>query len=249
MSNIIKIKVNNHIATGTGKPLSLFKHLKAILDAKSTLNTVNTTKRPKSSKLRSEFNRDELNNVAKTYMGVVSKKKYIDNRKPNCIKAKKSKFGQVPTYDQIEHKRRLKSIGNRIQYFGTIQDRLKKRYDPIANPVYFYKHPKDYEFMNKVNLEKMGSKLDNFKKSGIITNNVYSQQWKDISKDEIYDTDHYRKHNNSLIDLMYLNEANNSANNFFRTSSYNIKTKNEGEDENDVDLNSIKYKHEGKILS
>lgn len=178
--NIIK-KINNHTANNTKQSLSMYKHLKAILTVKPYLSTKLKTPGVKKKNFNNndKFTPDELNNVKQTYTGVLSKKCIIDTGKPKTIGLGKSKFSKVPIFQEIQHQERLKALAERIKVYGTLKDRQKTKFDPIGNPVYFFRSPNDYKGIHDVELNSYKKKMDNLNKNeSSQSNNIYTRLFK-----------------------------------------------------------------------
>jgi len=123
-------------------------------------------KKTESEKRRNLNQKEEFRNVREAYKKVSSVKPYIDNKKPftydmkpkNCFKSVKEK------YDDIEHLRTLKAMQKRILSIGKMHERKKNRFDPIANPTYFFldaqnkRDPKN-EATKLISLKNLNEKL------------------------------------------------------------------------------------------
>ena len=241
-ANLIIKKVNNKSAIGTNKPLHQFKHLEAVLTAKSRIETAQP-KKYLDKKNKKITNKDEINNVYKTYQGVLSKKSYVDCKVPSTIGLGKSKLGNIPNFENVEHQRRLKALGQRIPKYGSLQDRLKKKFDPVANPVYFFRAPQDEKGIKDLELNAYTKKIKSLEKKGVNKDKYY--EYKDKDHHEIYSKK--ENYNNlvssfgSLLNLDKLLQSNEMAREVLKSGQKSKKVFNE-------DLNTLKHKHEGIIF-
>lgn len=242
-SSLIAPKINNQSAIGTNKPLSLFKHLDALLKAKTYIKQeepkphINKLNNQKSRKMKLTY--DENNNLIKTYFGVYNKKAYVNNSEPITTKMKKSKFTNVPSYEEIQHKQRLKALGERIPQYGSLNDRKKKKFDPIANPVYFFRSPNDAKGIEEVELKKYYNKMKEIK----IENNNERTMYKKYKDKDIHDffrkTDMKEKIN--FLDLEKILENTEAG-----MKALEDIISNENKDE--IDLTQLKYKYDSKYF-
>jgi len=236
---------------------SMYKHLNAVLTAKTYLDV----KKPKehvnkaNPNKKSKFSLDELNNVKQTYTNVLTKKAYLNNKEPKTINLGKSKFTKVASHEEIEHKRRLKALAERIPIYGSKKDRLKNKFDPITNPVYFFRAPKDYKGIQDVELVSYNTKMNKIGEEP--PKNLYTKNYinKDISEfylrkknkenDFISSTNAnesriegiYRNSMNAFLDLEKLLKNSEVAEKILMDTRNNNKN-------NEEDLYNLKYKHD-----
>ena len=125
---ILSRMVNHYRALSQAKP---------VIDTKTPFLGVKKTPHEIKGDL---FRREQFHNVREAYKKVSNVKSYVDNKKPetynmkpkNCFKSVKEK------YEDIEHLRVLKAMSKRILSIGKMHERKKNRFDPIANPTYFF---------------------------------------------------------------------------------------------------------------
>jgi hypothetical protein len=225
---------NNYIKN---KPL--LNHLKAILKAKPYINTKSPQKyifekQNKSKAIR--YNYDEANNIKKTYDGIFNIKPRVNSSKPKTIKMGKTKFTKVASHEDQEHIRRLTAISKRITYFGSENDRKKKKEDPIMNPVYFFRSPNDKKATKLVELNKFNEKIEELNKKAE-KSDFYIKQTNILQKERINSaTNHFKPGASSSF------ERNNFiSSGKIRGFSSKIKIPSE-------ELKSLKYKYDSKLL-
>jgi hypothetical protein len=64
------------------------------------------------------------------------------------------------THQEAEHTRELKSLKDRLEKLGSWQQRKKNVYDPLANPVWFFKGKnRDPDLEKKLDLSHFETKL------------------------------------------------------------------------------------------
>ena len=125
---ILSRMVNHYSALSQAKP---------VIDTKPPHSGVKKTQHEIKGDL---FRREQFHNVREAYKKVSKAKCYVDNKIPitynmkpkKCFKSVKEK------YEEIEHLRILKAMSKRILSIGKMHERKKNRFDPIANPTYFF---------------------------------------------------------------------------------------------------------------
>ena len=138
------------------------------------------------------YRQEEFHNVREAYKKVSNVKHYVDDKKPstyymkpkNCFKSIKEK------YADIEHLRTLKAMSKRILSIGKMHERRKNRYDPIANPTYFFlnaqrRDPKNEatKLVSLKNLNEIYEKLNNKKRNKLLLGNEVYDAVEDIDVD------------------------------------------------------------------
>ncbi|KAL0230224.1 hypothetical protein PCE1_003786 [Barthelona sp. PCE] len=73
--------------------------------------------------------------TVETFRRIEAARSNVDNKKPESLKYRKYSKQRKISYEQKEHQRRLKHMWRRIGDQGTLQERKKNRFDPIAYPV------------------------------------------------------------------------------------------------------------------
>ena len=142
---------------------SALSKAKSVIDTKAPFQGIKKTQHEIKGDL---FRREQFHNVREAYKKVSTVKYYVDDKKPstydmkpkNCFKSVKEK------YDDIEHLRTLKAMQKRILSIGKMHERKKNRFDPIANPTYFFldaqnkRDPKN-EATKLISLKNLNEKL------------------------------------------------------------------------------------------
>ena len=138
------------------------------------------------------YRQEEFHNVREAYKKVSNVKHYVDDKKPstyymkpkNCFKSIKEK------YADIEHLRTLKAMSKRILSIGKMHERRKNRYDPIANPTYFFlnaqrRDPKNEatKLVSLKNLNEIYEKLNNKRRNKLLLGNEVYDAVEDIDVD------------------------------------------------------------------
>ena len=169
---ILSRMVNHYSALSQAKP---------VIDTKAPHPRVKKTPHEIKGDL---FRREQFLNVREAYKKVSNVKCYIDNKKPttfnmkakNCFKSAKEK------YEDIEHLRTLKAMSKRILSIGKMHERKKNRFDPIANPTYFFlnaenKRDHNNEATKLIALKNLNEKLRIMNEEGknklLLGNTVY----------------------------------------------------------------------------
>ena len=146
----------------------MVNHYSALSKAKPVVDT--TAPHPGVKKTQHEikgdlFRKEKFHNVREAYKKVSTVKHYVDDKKPftydmkpkNCFKSAKEK------YEEIEHLRTLKAMQKRVLSIGKMHERKKNRFDPIANPTYFFfnalKHDPKSEATKLITLKNLNEKL------------------------------------------------------------------------------------------
>lgn len=219
------------------KDKPLFNHLKAILKAKPYINTKSPKKYifEKQNKCKAlQYNYDEANNIKKTYDGIFNIKPRVNSSKPKTIQMGKSKFNKVASHEDQEHIRRLTAISKRITYFGSENDRKKKKEDPIMNPVYFFRSPNDKKATKLVELNKFNQKIEELNKKADKAD-FYTKQSNILQKERL----------NSATNQFKPGASSSFERNNFISSGkirgFSSKSKVSSEE-----LKSLKYKYDSK---
>ncbi|CAD8141528.1 unnamed protein product [Paramecium pentaurelia] len=119
----------------------LYKHQIAVQNAKPSIN-IKPPKPPVDQKQRQEckYNADDdFNNVLKTFKAVVQTKKIIDNNQPFMKKRTPNNKNKKEKFEQYEHEMNIKAQKRRIGSAGSMQERKKNQFDPIAHPPVFFR--------------------------------------------------------------------------------------------------------------
>ncbi|CAD8056307.1 unnamed protein product [Paramecium sonneborni] len=82
---------------------------------------------------------DDFNNVLKTFKAVVQTKKMIDNNQPFMKKRTPNNRNKKEKFEQYEHEMNIKAQKRRIGSAGSMQERKKNQFDPIAHPPVFFR--------------------------------------------------------------------------------------------------------------
>ena len=214
----------------------MVNHYSALSQAKPVIDT--KAPHPKVKKTPHEikgdlFRREQFHNVREAYKKVSKVKSYVDNKKPNTFDMKpKNCFKSVKEkYEDIEHLRTLKAMSKRILSIGKMQERKKNRFDPIANPTYFFlnaqKRDPNNEATKLISLKNLNEKLRNMNNERrnklLLGNTVYE------AVDNV-DVDNWVQKCNKNINRPK-SAANKNKNQFNSNNSYydninNIKNKN-----------------------
>ena len=164
----------------------MVNHYSALSEAKPVVDT--KSPQPKVKKTPHEikgdlFRREQFHNVREAYKKVSNAKSYIDNKEPTTFKKKrKNCFKSVKEkYEDIEHLRTLKAMSKRILSIGKMHERKKNRFDPIANPTYFFlnaqKRDSNNEATKLISLKNLNAKLkvmnEDKKNKLLLGNTVY----------------------------------------------------------------------------
>jgi hypothetical protein len=164
----------------------MVNHYSALSEVKPVVDT--KAPHPKVKKTPHEikgdlFRREQFHNVREAYKKVSNAKSYIDNKEPTTFKKKrKNCFKSVKEkYEDIEHLRTLKAMSKRILSIGKMHERKKNRFDPIANPTYFFlnaqKRDSNNEATKLISLKNLNAKLkvmnEDKKNKLLLGNTVY----------------------------------------------------------------------------
>ena len=164
----------------------MVNHYSALSEVKPVVDT--KAPHPKVKKTPHEikgdlFRREQFHNVREAYKKVSNAKSYIDNKEPTTFKKKrKNCFKSVKEkYEDIEHLRTLKAMSKRILSIGKMHERKKNRFDPIANPTYFFLNAQKRESNNEatklISLKNLNAKLkvmnEDKKNKLLLGNTVY----------------------------------------------------------------------------
>ena len=173
----------------------MVNHYTALSQIKSVLNTTPPHALPKKTfhQKKGDLNRQQqFHNVRETYKKVSNVSHYVDDKKPstyymkpkNCFKNIKEK------YAEIEHLRTLKAMSKRILSIGKMHERKKNRYDPIANPTYFFLNAQRRDpnseatkLISLKNLNEMYEKLNDKKRNKLLLGNEVYNAVEDIDVD------------------------------------------------------------------
>ena len=173
----------------------MVNHYSALSEAKPVVDT--KSPQPKVKKTPHEikgdlFRREQFHNVREAYKKVSNAKSYVDNKEPatfkikrkNCFKSVKEK------YEEIEHLRTLKAMSKRILSIGKMHERKKNRFDPIANPTYFFlnaqKRDSNNEATKLISLKNLNAKLKEMnedKKNKLLLGNIVYEAVNNIDVD------------------------------------------------------------------
>ena len=174
----------------------MVNHYSALSEAKPVVDT--KSPQPKVKKTPHEikgdlFRREQFHNVREAYKKVSNAKSYVDNKEPatfkikrkNCFKSVKEK------YEEIEHLRTLKAMSKRILSIGKMHERKKNRFDPIANPTYFFlnaqKRDSNNEATKLISLKNLNAKLKEMnedKKNKLLLGNIVYEAVNNIDVDK-----------------------------------------------------------------
>ena len=164
----------------------MVNHYSALSEAKPVVDTKAPDSKAKKTphEIKGDlFRREEFHNVREAYKKVSNAKSYIDNKEPTTFKNKrKNCFKSVKEkYEDIEHLRTLKAMSKRILSIGKMHERKKNRFDPIANPTYFFlntqKRDSNNEATKLISLKNLNAKLkvmnEDKKNKLLLGNTVY----------------------------------------------------------------------------
>ena len=146
----------------------MVNHYSALSQARPVIDT--KAPHPKVKKTQHEikgdlYRREQFHNVREAYKKVSNVKCYVDNKQPvtfnmkkkNCFKSAKE------NYEDTEHLRVLKAMSKRILSIGKMHERKKNRFDPIANPTYFFlnaqKRDPNNEATKLISLKNLNARL------------------------------------------------------------------------------------------
>ena len=135
--NVKNVGGKDMILTRMVNHYSALSNAKSVIDTKAPHPPVKKTKHEIKGDL---YRREQFHNVREAYKKVSNAKCYVDNKKPVTYNMKpKNHFKSIKEkYEDIEHLRTLKAMSKRILSIGKMHERKKNRFDPIANPTYFF---------------------------------------------------------------------------------------------------------------
>ena len=158
---------NDDVKTFGGKEVvlnRLVNHYKAIANVKPKviIEPPHPHVDAGKNKLKREEEYHKNHNVRETYKGVARVKAAVDTNKPftfNMGRSIKMQSGKE-VFEDFEHVRRLNAMSKRILSLGKPHERRKNKFDPIANPAYFFRKPGDNKAIQLVSLDKFSEKIN-----------------------------------------------------------------------------------------
>ena len=161
--NVKNVGGKDMILTRMVNHYSALSNAKSVIDTKAPHPPVKKTKHEIKGDL---YRREQFHNVREAYKKVSNAKCYVDNKKPVTYNMKpKNHFKSIKEkYEDIEHLRTLKAMSKRILSIGKMHERKKNRFDPIANPTYFFlnaqsrKDPKKNDAIKLISLKNLNER-------------------------------------------------------------------------------------------
>ena len=188
--NVRNVGGKDMILTRMVNHYTALSRMKPIVDTKAPHPAVKKTPHEIKGDL---FRPEKFHNVRETYKKVSNVNHYVDDKKPATFNMKpKNTFKSIKEkYADIEHLRTLKAMSQRILSIGKMHERKKNRYDPIANPTYFFmnalgkRDPKN-EATKLISLKNLNEKYKNLnqeKRNKLLLGNEIYEAVEDIDVD------------------------------------------------------------------
>ena len=188
--NVRNVGGKDMILTRMVNHYSALSRVKPIVDTKAPHPPVKKTPHEIKGDL---YRREQFHNVREAYKKVSNVQHYVDDKKPITwdMKPKNSFKSIKEKYADIEHLRTLKAMSQRILSIGKMHERKKNRYDPIANPTYFFmnalgkRDPKNEatKLISLKNLNEKYQKLNEEKRNKLLLGEAVYDAVEDIDVD------------------------------------------------------------------